>query len=143
MTLSVYSIILPSSLYCYIFGLSTVDFSHTAIGKLQNAYCLAVTLFQFLVCAVSLISRVCNIQVTYASVMYLLSDVATVGTLTYYRVKFIAAKSVITNRFREQDCVDKWLNSSGIKIHHRRDYIACSMYLIVSVTNNVVYAYSF
>lgn len=127
-------------MYCALFGFSGVELGKGTISKLQNAYCLVITVVHFVLCAISLICKLCYMEVSYVSVLRL---AATITIITHYRIKFVVAKDIMTNIINNLNYVDKLFSSIGVAVPRTRDHIVCLLYQVVVVIHKAVYTYVF
>ena len=111
-SLSVYTIHLPLSVLCTLFGLSAADF-----GKFQQIYCSVISVLMFVLSAVLILIKLCDMEMSFASVMFLIYGIAFTVTLVFYHIKFIAAGKILRHVLRSLDNVDNSLESIGFKIN--------------------------
>lgn len=126
---------------CPVFGFPKVDFSNQTFRTLQNIYCSVISVVMFAFCANKLVFELCNMEITYISVIFLVLNTSLSVTMVYYRVKFIKDGNVVTNIFKNPHRVDKCLTPMGIKfatINHRA---SCLLYEILAEAYNALQLY--
>ena len=80
-------------------------------------------------------------QINYVSVMFLITDVATIAVTTFYRFKFLSVRNVVKNFFKNLNYVDEYLNSVGFEVDYIKDFIVCSVFTIITAVHQVVMTY--
>ena len=139
MVLSVYNTELPVSILFTVFGFSTSKFGNKYINVLQYTYCIIITALMVILDVMAHIFKLCNIEATLVSVIYLVWGVASTTTLTYYRLKFLTDGNITTDIIKNLNYVDEHLYSVGAKASHVKDLIICYAYIALSSANRDVY----
>lgn len=133
MSFNVYSLILPLSACCTVLGLSTADF-----GKLQHIYCITFAVSMFILRTVSIVIRLCTMEVTFVNVMLLITGILTTVTMVHYSIKFVFTGNVTRAIIIILDNVERSLESVGVKVPHTKDHITCYVTIILTVSCRLI-----
>lgn len=125
MPLSLRTTLFPISVYCTVFGFSTLHFDNKSMRELHRIYCFTITVLLFLYTTTVLLNKLYNMEANFVSVLFFIADTASIFAVTYYRFTFILSENVLGNILNNLDYVDKCLDKIGVKVCHAKDLLVC------------------
>ena len=137
--------LLPASIFCTVFGFSALEFrDRDTFNNVINAYCILVAALHLTFCTVSTVVKVIQTPATFANVLFVIMDAASVATLTYYRAKLLAAKDVAKDVFAKIDVINERYRSLGVAtVYNTKEQLHCYGYMCVVVCIRLVQLYTF
>lgn len=138
MSHSVYSTLLPVSIFCTVFGFFTADFANKIVRTSQRVYCSAVTVLAFVLGATGLFVRLSTVQVDNVSFMFLVGYPLVLLIITYYRIKCGCDENAVSNILNDLNYADKCFQSIGVNAVRTRDYIIYFAYLLLTTINGFI-----
>ena len=126
---------LPISICCLVFGFCTIRYKQTVLNTAARAYCWAVTSFYIILCSVSFVFKLLrNAEFDLTESLYLFIDVVRALVISYYRLKFLIGRNLVSDILESINNVDKCLASVGIEVPHTRNLIACTLYTLTNIS---------
>lgn len=125
----------PLTICCSLLGFYTSDVRGKFVKRIVVIYCWLITVLFLTSRAVLLLIQLSTMRYSFIHVTYELAQILHVAMLTYYRIKFIARKNVISDIYRNIDCASVSIESVGVKVAHKREKLECAIYtaLIIAV----------
>lgn len=96
---SVHVTVLPASICSAVIGYSPFEFGNRIVHLLYSVYCSVIGPVTFTYCAAYFVTKLRNMPGSFADVVFLITDLATLVILTYYRIKFLSASNVVQSIF--------------------------------------------
>ena len=125
-----------------LLGYTTADFA-SKLWLLVNLYCFLVTVILFIIWASSFAIKLYYEPLNYVSEMFLVTDIASGVTTTYYRFKYIVEGDAFKNVLCNLGDIDKRLKSVGVDVPYVKDHITCAVFTILTVIVRVLDTYIF
>ena len=77
----------------------------------------------------------------FGGVVLMIVDAVRATVMSYYRLKYLIGRNVVTDILDNINYVDKCLESVGIQVAHTRNLIVCVLYTVVNILALIVLLY--
>ena len=113
--------ILPLTVSCIIFGFFTTNTIQQTINRIVTSYCYMITIVFVLVPLGFLLDKTTQMQLNMATVLYTVMHVARVSAVTYYRIKYITDRNVVSDIARNIAYADRSLErDAGVNVTQQK-----------------------